>query len=166
MRTSGGGATGCPAKREGIHRKAERPAVGERARANWWWQLLFGYVLLLPLSGEALAADEIDRILETWSRHRDGLRSMRLSFAGKGVVPKGTYAGNPLLPAELRNQTVPAQDHACEARTTWLFDYVNNRLRKETTNETFFFDKGVFLPRHQINIFDGATTKNYYPRES
>jgi len=127
-------------------------------------------VLSLPGLSFALAADtpdDVDRILSDWNQSRDALRSMRWVLVGKVTVPKGSLTDHPWLSRDLQEKTLPAEDHTFESRTTWVFDYVANRVRKEVEEEEFNYKQGTFSPKRKIFLFDGATktSRRYLPKK-
>jgi hypothetical protein len=84
---------------------------------------------------------------------------------GEGVVPKGTFTGHPGLPERLKNQPVPNQDHVYEIELRSLIDFEQNRIRRELRQSVFNIDLGLFLPSNGVYVYDGSTSKRYFPKE-
>ena len=100
------------------------------------------------------------------SRAQHGqVRSLRCEAVGMAMIPKGRYNGVFTLPSAMLKKDVPEKDYRYKIRLSWTIDFENNRMRKEYSGQTFHADKGKFVSEEWIHIFDGSTTKRYYPPE-
>ncbi|MCI0739716.1 MAG: hypothetical protein L0Y72_11785 [Gemmataceae bacterium] len=129
------------------------------------------FFLMLAMLGPLVAQQPqqprelLDQIFSDWSARQKGARSIGYTLKGQGVVPKGTYAGHPALPARLKHQQVPEHDHVYEIELRWLLDLENNRIRRELSESVFNIDLASFVPAKGVYVYNGSASKRYFPKE-
>jgi len=130
--------------------------------------LLFGVLLLITAvpAGAQELPEELNRILADWQRRQASVFSVRYELLGKGLVPKGSLASPFAPPPGSQPPVIPKEDFVYDKSITWLLDFKGNRMRKETRDQTFMHDDGVFAPYHHVSIYDGSMSQHYIPKES
>jgi hypothetical protein len=116
--------------------------------------------------GATEPSPELNKILRDWEYRRLQTRSMSYSLKGRGVIPRGTHTGDPDLPPEFKGREVPSADHSFPLAINLSVDFVNNLARCEVKRESFYINKGSFIPDHEISLYDGKRLKRHTPRES
>ena len=80
------------------------------------------------------------------------------------TIPKGNYT-DLVLPMTGRKGEFPRTDYTYEWPAHLLLDFSRNRARKTTRKRIFNLDRGIFVPDHSVEVFDGKRYKRYQPRK-
>lgn len=133
------------------------------------WLLLVAGLLVVPaVQGQAPAEPNalLDKILQDWRTRQQRTKNVLYKTTGTTVFPKGRFTGDPDLPQSVRDETIPKEDHVAEVKYTWLIDFQNNRIRKESSNLGFSYKKQDFFPVFAVEAFDGQQHNVLSPKPS
>jgi hypothetical protein len=151
------------ARKEDPSMQVPRFQFAARSRAFVLFVLLLQ--LALPAHGRC-QEPSVESVLADWKVRQHQVKSLKCILAGKGLLLKGQFTGERGLPEELTGKTVPESDSSYEIKLTWLFDCAGNRVRKEMWDSSFRIDLGRLIPRHSVHIYNGSTTKRYFPKDT
>src|SRR5579871_1879330 len=130
---------------------------------------------ILPVFGASLPfanADEppqqrapiqLRDIMSALQKRQRAARSVYIKVEGEVLVPRGCFSD--AFPGIAQEKGVaPPEDYNYRENISWLLDFENNRVRKETEEELYMDDKSAFVPRHSLEIYDGKQIKAFTPK--
>jgi hypothetical protein len=125
-------------------------------------------VVLLCATGGASTADDgatalLNAIIADWNRRQAIAATIIYDADGEMLVTRGRFNDQYSLPFN-GQENIPDRDSHFATRVRWVMDLQKNFLRKEFDGHIFDLDKVLFIPRSEIQVFDGAKLLVHQPR--
>lgn len=94
----------------------------------------------------------LEQVRAAWGKRQDTVRSLRVTWATKTTIPRGSRSGLPRRPGSTAPDVMPARDAVHDGAGELLLDGEKARISMRGTTLN---DNGEFIPREVVSVFDG-----------